>query len=134
MSRQFPLGKKLLRAAVSLGFLGCLIAGETSHAATSESSVVASKEVMDAGVEAPGFCGKWCANPNNGAHLMLTVKVEIGLPGEFGVAFEDDDSLEMFRVDIEQRSFGIDQELIGPRIAATTARNIRPSISPPLLV
>ena len=132
MSRQFPLGKMLLRAAVSLGFLGCLLAAEASQAAASESSVVAGKAVM--GVATPGFCGNRCANPNNGSDLILSLQVEIDRPDEFGVAFEDDDSREMFRVDIEQRTFGIDRVLIGPRIAATTARNIRPSISPPLLV
>jgi hypothetical protein len=62
------------------------------------------------------------------------VRLEIGLPTEFGVALEDDDSIEVFRVEIEQRAFGINQELIGSSIASTTARNIRPSISPPLLV
>ena len=134
MSRQFPLGKRLLRVAVSLGFLGCVIAGETSQAAASESSVAASKAVMGAGLATPGFCGNRCANPNEGSDLILALQVEIGLPDEFGVALEDDDSLEMLRVDIQQRTFGIDRELIGPRIAATTARSIRPSISPPLLV
>ena len=136
MSIQFSLGKRLLRAAVSLGFLGCLIAAETgsSQAATSESSVVASKAVMGVDSAMPGFCGNRCANLNSCSDLMLTVQVEIGLSDEFGVVFEDDDSIEMLRVDIEQRTFGIDREVIGPGVTWKTARNIRPSISPPLLV
>jgi hypothetical protein len=136
MSIQFSLGKRLLRAAVSLGFLGCLIAAGTvsSQAATSQPSVVASEAVMGAGVATPGSCGSRCANSNNCSDFMLTAQVEIGQPDEFGVALEDDDSLEMLRVDIQQRTFGLDRELIGPKIAVTTARNIRPSISLPLVV
>jgi hypothetical protein len=134
MSMQFPLGKWLLRAAVSVGFLGCVFFAETGQAAAIGSSVVASKAVMGAGVVTPGFCGSTCATPNNGSDFVLTVHLEIALPDEFGVALEDDDSLEMLRVEIEQRTFGIDQELIGPRIASTPARNIRPSVSPPLVV
>jgi hypothetical protein len=132
MSIQFSLGKRLIRAAVSLGFLGCLIAAGTlpSQAATSEVSVVASKAVIGGAVATPGSCGSRCANPND----MLTAQVEIGQSDEFGVAVEDDDSLEMLRVDIQQRTFGLDRKLIGLKIAVTTARNIRPSISPPLLV
>lgn len=135
MSIQFSLEKRLLRAAVSLGFLGCFMAAETvsSQAATSESSVLASKAVMGAGVATPGFCGSRYAIADN-CDLMLTAQLEIGLPDEFGVAFEDDDPVEMLRVDIQQRTFGVDQELIGPGVTSKTARNIRPSISPPLLV
>jgi hypothetical protein len=136
MSIQFSLGKRLIRAAVSLGFLGCLIAAGTVHsqAATSKSSVVATKAAISAGVAMPASCGSRCANRNNCSDLMLTAQVEIGQPDEFGVAVEDDDSLEMLRVDIQHRAFGLDRELIGLKIAVTTARNIRPSISPPLLV
>jgi hypothetical protein len=135
MSIQFSLGKRLLRAAVLLGFLACLIATEavSSQVATSESSVVASKATMGAGVATPDFCGSRCAISDN-CDLMLTVPVEIGLPDEFGFAFEDDDSIEMLRVDIEQRTFGLDREVTGPRVASQTARNIRPTISSPLLV
>lgn len=130
MSIHFSLGKKLLRAAVSLGFLGCLIAGQ---AATNESSVAATKAVMGAGVATPDFCGSLCPIVGK-CRLMLTLQVEIGLPGEFGIASEDDDSIEMLRVNIEQRTFGIDREVIGPGFASKTVRSVRPSISPPLLV
>jgi hypothetical protein len=135
MSIQFSLGKSLLRAAVSLGFLGCLVAAEpgSSQVATSESSVVVSKAVMDAEVAMPGFCGSRCAISDN-CDLILTAQMEFDPPDEFGVAFEDDDSVEMLRVDIEQRLFGIDHFVIGPRVASPTWRNIRSSISLPLLV
>jgi hypothetical protein len=135
MSTQFSLGKSLRRAAVYLGLFGCLIVAQTvsSQAATSESSVVASQAVMGADGATSDFCGSRCAISDN-CDLVLTVQMEIGLPDEFGVAFEDDDSIEMLRVDIEQRLFGIDHEVIGPGIASHPERNIRSSISSPLLV
>ncbi len=70
----------------------------------------------------------------NTSGSCLTAQVKIGLPDEFGIALEDDDSIEMFRVDIEQRTFSFDREVIGTGFASKTARNIRPTISSPLLV
>jgi hypothetical protein len=60
--------------------------------------------------------------------------VEADSPEDFGLALEDDDSIEMFRIDIEQRVFGIDQEVTDARVVSATSRNFRPTISPPLLV
>jgi hypothetical protein len=147
MSIQFSLGKRLLRAAVSLGFLGCLIAAETvsSQAATSESSVVASQALMRAGGSTPSFCGSPCAKLNAASSLgdalrfntsdsMLTEQREVGLPAEFGVAFEDDDSIEMLRIDIQERTSGMDRVELRPRIVSKAASHTRPNISPPLLV
>lgn len=135
MSIQFSLGKRLLRAAVSLGFLGCLIAAETvsSQAVTSESSVVASKAVIGGGLATPGFCESRCAASDN-CDLALTAQLQIAPPDEFGVALEDDDSIEMLRVDIQQRTFGIDRAVTGPRVGSKAVQRTRPSISPPLLV
>ena len=93
----------------------------------------------------PSFCGSrfavFAGSTYQGDALrfncsdsMLTEPVEIGLPDEFGVALEDEDSIEMFRVDIQQRTFGIDRAVIGPKVASKVARNTRPNISPPLLV
>jgi hypothetical protein len=122
MSIQFSLGKRLLRAAVSLGFLGCLIiAGNISNKAG----------LTSASGAPPSFGITRCANPSD---LFLNVHVEIGLTGEFGVALEDDDSIEMLRVDIQQRTFGIDRIVIGPGATSKNARSARPDISPPLLV
>jgi hypothetical protein len=136
MSIQFSLGKRLLRAAVSLGFLGCLIAAETisSQVAMSEATVVSSEALTSAVVAAPSFGLSLCANPNNGSDLSLSAPVEMGHSDEFGIALEDDDSIEMVRVDIEQRTFGIDRVVIGPRVCSEAARSARPDISPPLLV
>jgi hypothetical protein len=132
MSIQFPLSGRLLRAAVSLGFLGCLIAAETisNQGATSESAVVTSKGGIGASAAMPSFC----ANPDSGSDLMLSVPVDVGLSDEFGVALEDDDSIEMLRIDIQQRTFGIDQVGVGPRVACKAAQSPRTNISPPLLV
>lgn len=128
-------GNKLLRAVVALVALGCLIAGGTisSKAEVSESTVVPTKAGMGASVANPDCCESRCAIPDS-RDLLVTAQLEIGLPDEFGIAFEDDDPIEIFRVDIQQRTFGVDRELSGPAVAAETARNIRPTISPPLLV
>ena len=132
MSIQFSLGDRLLRAAVSLGFLVSLIAAGTisGQAATSESAVVTSKAETGASVPMPP---SFRAN-SSCSDLMLSVQVEIGLSDEFGVALEDDDSIEMLRVDIQQRAFRIDQLVVGPGVASTSAQSTRPNISPPLLV
>ena len=83
------------------------------------------------------FAGSTCKVDSfrfNGSDSMLTGLVEISAPEEFEVAVEDQDSIEMFRVDIQQRAFGIDRVVIGPEITSKVARNPRPNISPPLLV
>jgi hypothetical protein len=64
----------------------------------------------------------------------MSVQGEIGLADEFGVALEDDDSIEMLRIDIQQRTFGIDRVVVGPSLASTAGQRTRPNISPPLLV
>jgi hypothetical protein len=136
MSIRFSLGKRLLRAAVSLGLLGCLVAAGTfsSQAAMSESTVVPSAALTSAVGAAPSFGLSRCANPNHCSDLTLSLPVGIGLSDEFGVALEDDDSIEMLRVDIQQRTFGIDRVVIGPGVTSKAARSARPDISPPLLV
>ena len=135
MLTQSPLGKRLLRTAVSLVGLGCLIAGGTisSKAEVSESTVVPTKAGMGARVATPDCCESPYAIPDS-SDLLVTAQREIGLPDEFGIAVEDDDPIEMFRVDFGQRLFGIDHIVTGPTVAAHTARNIRSSISSPLLV
>lgn len=134
MAIQFSVGSRLLlRAIVSLGFLAGL-GGENlySQASASEPLIVRSGAAPRMVLAGP-TCKRHTLRFNYSKH-SLTAQLEIGLPDEFGVAFEDDDSIEMFRFDIEQRTFGIDREMIGLGFASKTARNIRPSISPPLLV
>jgi len=65
---------------------------------------------------------------------MLSRRVEIVPPEEFNFAFEGNDSIQVFRVEVRQRKVGIDQEVFSLIISSTTARNLRPTISPPLLV
>jgi hypothetical protein len=133
MAKQFSFGRGLLRAVVSLAFLSGLVTEAlSSETATgvppNKASVTPSRAVAAGPIcqsDVPGL---------NASDSMLSRQLETGPPDEFGVAFEDDDPVEMFRVDIEQRTFGSDQEMIGPRVASKTARNIRPSISTPLLV
>ena len=155
----FLFNDRLLRAAVSLGFLlgflGCLVAQQTlrSQPATSEPRLVASEAVFGAGGTTPGFPCCRLASPNKADVVspraafesayrgdalpldsMLTGQVEIGLPDDFGVALEDEDSIEVFRLDIQQRTFGVDHAVIRPKVASKATWNTRPNISPPLLV
>jgi hypothetical protein len=143
MSMQFSFGKGLLRAAMWLGFLGCLIAQGNllSQAATSEPLTVTTEALANASALTPG--ASRCANQSigagdalrfNGSDSMATGLVEIGMPDEFGLAVEDEDSIEMFRFDVQQRTFKVDRRLIGAKAATKIAWNTRPSISPPLLV
>ncbi len=88
---------------------------------------------MAAGVAASDLGQSRCAISDNG-DLTLAMQVEVGLPNEFGVAFEDDDSLEILRVDIQERFSGIDWVELGPKVASKAASHTRPNISSPLLV
>lgn len=63
---------------------------------------------------------------------VLAHHEEIGQPDDFGVAVED--SIEIFRVDIQQRVFGIDQVATRSKFVSRPARKTRPNISPPMLV
>lgn len=145
MSMQFSFGKGLLRAAVSLGFLGCLIAqGSLCGAGVASEPLTVTIEVRaNASVGSPDFCGSRSANPNHGvsdalrfesSDSELTKPVEIGMPEEFGVAFEDEDSIEMFRFDVQQRAFALDRTAIGLKVVSKVAQATRPNISLPLLV
>lgn len=145
MSMQFSFGRGLLRAAMSLGFLGCLIAqgNLVSEAATSEPRTVPTGTLADASMGTPDFCSSQFANLQSCessalcftySDSRLTAPVEIGVPDEFGIALEDEDSIEMFRLDIQQRTFSIDRAVIAPKVASKVARTTRPNISPPLLV
>jgi hypothetical protein len=125
MAIQFLLGNRLIRAAVSLGFLGCLIAASTASGQA---------EIGKSAAVTANFCGSPCANPNNCSDLMLSVPVEIGLSDEFGIALEDDDSIEMLRVDIQGRTSGVERVALGRRVGSKAASHTRPNISPPLLV
>ena len=114
---RFSYGNRLLRAAVLLGFLGCLLA-----------YLLPLSDV---------FAGSTCQVDSfrfNGSDSMLTGLVETSAPDEFEAAVEDQDSIEMFHVDIQQRAFGIDRGVNGPEIASKAARNTHSNISPPLFV
>ena len=142
---QFSFGRGLLRAALSLGFLACLIAQGSlfGAAATNEGLTVTTEAKADASGRTPDFLGIRLANLNRSASDALCFNcsdstlanpVEIGLPEEFSVAVEDEDSIEMFRFDIQQRTFAVDRTMMGARASQKIARSTRLSISPPLLV
>jgi hypothetical protein len=132
MPMQFSFGSGLLRTLVSLGFLGCLIAEQTrsTEAAMTEPPIVTSAAGM-------GVCStcKFDSFRSNCSDFLLSGLVKSNPLDKFEVALEDDqDSIGIFRVDVEQLTFGIDRVATGPEIASTVARNTRPNISPPLLV
>jgi hypothetical protein len=137
MPARFSLGTPRIRAALSLGFLACLIVVGTlySQTATSEFSGSRFAGLDSAYVPLPmaSFTMPACHEDAPGFipfDVVLTEHVETS-PTDDDVAFED--SFEMLRVDI-QRVFGIDQAMIGPRVALKAAPKTRPNISPPLLV
>jgi hypothetical protein len=66
------------------------------------------------------------------SNLSLTQPAETGVPGDLGNALED--SVELFRVDGQQRTCVLDPPLIEPKAAAKAVPNWQPNISPPLLV
>src|ERR1700682_3126363 len=117
MQLRFPLRKRLIPAALSLGFFGCLAAnqsihGQTDQTATSEPLVVVGEEVPSAYGAPPSFSRNRFSNLVNSYVLppgavyagliyqgdalrfnrpdhSLTQEIEIGLPGRFGLAFEN---------------------------------------------
>jgi hypothetical protein len=130
MQLRFP-SNKLILAALSLGFLGCLAANQSIHAqtATSENILVTGEEVPSAYGATPGFSRSRFSNLVNAYVLppgavyagliyegdalrfnrpdhMFTQEVEIGLPYRFGVAFEN--GVETFRGRTQERTFSIE--------------------------
>jgi hypothetical protein len=144
MSMQLSLGKGFLRAAVLLGFMGCLIAeGNLFGAAAPSERLTGTIETLaNASAEAPDFRGIALAGSIYQGDILrftgfastLTTPAEIGMPDEFGVSLEDEDSIEMFRFDVQQRTFAVDRTMIAAKAAPKIERNARPSISSPLLV
>ena len=120
MHLRVALRNKLIPAAFSLGFLGCLAANQSIHAqsATSERLVVTGEEVPSAYGATPDFSRSRFSNLVNAYVLppgavyfgliyqgdalrfnrpdnLFTQEVEIGLPHRFGIAFEN--STEFYR-------------------------------------
>ena len=127
----FSLRNRIIRAALSFGFLGCLAANQSIYAqtATSERLVVTGEEVPSAYGATPSFSRSRFSNLVNAYVLpsgavfagliyqgdalrfnrpdhLLTQEVEIGLPYRFGVAFEN--SIEAFRGHTQERTFSIE--------------------------
>lgn len=105
--------------------------------AASEPLTATTEVLADASALMPD--GTRCPNPSaragnalafNGADSMM----EIGMPDEFSVAVEDEDSIEMLRFEIQERIFAVDRAMIGQKIVSKVAQTTRPSLSPPLLV
>jgi hypothetical protein len=105
-----------------LGFLGVFALAP---------SLLTQPAAGEVGVVAAGSIGQDEAILFHGFDSILTEQAEIGLSDD-GVAFED--SVEMFRADLQQRIFGIGRAKSGPKTSSKAAQNTRPNISPPLLV
>jgi hypothetical protein len=131
MSMQFSFGKRFLRTVILLGFLGCLMAqGTLQGDAVAGESLTARTEVS---ADSCGLTPNLCPSLNDSVSLVAP-RLEIGVAIEFSVAFEDEDSVEMFRFDVHQRTFEADRTVVAAKLAPKLARKTRLSISPPLLV
>lgn len=131
MQMRFLLKPRLIPAALSLGFLGCLAASQSIYAqtATSEPLVVVGEEVPSAYGAPPSFSRTRFSNLTNAYVLppggvyagliyqgdalrfnrpdhMFTQEIELGLPYRFGVAVEN--SVEGFRGRTQERTFSIE--------------------------
>ena len=131
MQIRFLLRNRLIPAALSLGFLGCLAANQSIDAqtVTSEPLVVTGEEVPSAYGAPPSFSRNRFSNLINSYVLppgavyagliyqgdslrfnrpdhMLTQEIELGLPCRFGVAVEN--SVENFRGHTQERTFSIE--------------------------
>lgn len=131
MQMRFLLKPRLIPAALSLGFLGCLAASQSIYAqtATGEPLVVVGEEVPSAYGAPPSFSRTRFSNLTNAYVLppggvyagliyqgdalrfnrpdhMFTQEIELGLPYRFGVAVEN--SVESFRGRTQERTFSIE--------------------------
>ncbi|HEX7517495.1 MAG TPA: hypothetical protein VF345_09435, partial [Chthoniobacterales bacterium] len=131
MQLRFLFRNRLIPAALSLGFLGCLSANQSIYAqtATSERLVVTGEEVPSAYGATPDFSRSRFSNLVNAYVLppgavyagliyegdalhfnrpdhTFTQEVEIGLPCRFGIAFEN--GVETFRGHTQERTFSIE--------------------------
>ena len=112
-------------AALWAAVAGSMVFDPSLHATATPNgaSVAPSQVVMDSGGAMP-----------NSSESKLVGQVEIGLAEEFGVALEDDDSIEMSRVDIQQRTFCVDRAAIRLKAPSAEMRSAHSNISSPLLV
>ena len=145
MQLRFPLRNRLIPAALSLGFLGCLAANQSIYAqtATSERLVVTGEEVPSAYGAPPGFSRNRFSNLVNSYVLppgavyagliyqgdalrfnrpdhMLTQEIELGLPYRFGVAVEN--SIENFRGRTQERTFSLKARYASGRLEQDSAQ------------
>ena len=65
-------------------------------------------------------------------HYAAVEMMKIGAPADFSIALEDSD--ELFRVEMQPRTFGSDREMIESKVASNVAPRRQAKISPPLLV
>jgi len=131
MQLRLPFRNRLIPAALSLGFLGCLAAHQSIYAQTTTGQpiVVTGEEVPSAYGAPPEFSRSRFSNLTNSYVLppgaaffgliyqgdalrfnrpdnLFTQELEFGLPHRFGIAFEN--SFEKYRGDSQDRTFSIE--------------------------
>lgn len=131
MQLRFSLRNRLIPAAFSLGFLGCLAANQSicAQTATSERLIVTGEEVPSAYGAPPSFSRNRFSNLINSYVLppgavyagliyqgdalrfnrpdhRFTQEIELGLPYRFGVAVEN--TVEAFRGRSQERTFSLE--------------------------
>jgi len=77
-------------------------------------------------------CQRDSSSLSSSGSLTLTEHVELSRPDDVRAVLEDSD--EMLRVDVEQRTTGIGLITTEPKVSPKIVRNLRAIISPPLLV
>jgi hypothetical protein len=131
MAKQLSIGTGLLRAMISLVFLsGLATAALSSQVATDNPQNKSFQAPAKAVVIGPILQG----DALNSRDSMLSPRVEISPSEDFGLAFEDNDSIQIFRIGLRRCAVGLEREVVRLTISPPVAQNLRPTISPPLLV
>jgi hypothetical protein len=113
---------RLILLGFALGLFGVFATSPArAEIATNGPVVVMSEAAMHPGV----------VTTLDGSGSVFT-GVGIDVSDDFGVALED--SVELFRVDIQQRTYRMDRDVIEPKASSRPVSIGHANISPPLLV
>jgi hypothetical protein len=118
----FPTRRSILRGAL----LGLLVLFAFAFALRAAEPITVSDSNSFVALH-----GKAVSNANP-SDISFTPSPEVVLPEDFGAALEDSDDL--LRADVQQRTGGPDRTMIEPKVSTRSAPASHSSISPPLLV
>jgi hypothetical protein len=98
---------------------------------TNGALIVTSGAVMSGGLAFARLSSQDATTRISGSDSMFT-EVRLDLPDDFGVVLED--SVELFRGDMQQRPSAMDQAVREPKVSSKTVPIRHPKTAPPLLV